>query len=73
MAQLTLTRDSIEADIQEYEQRILSALDRLKALPAAKFQTRKHKATRRVAGNQIDHITTMISYAKQALARLEKK
>ena len=70
MGQITLTKDGIEDDIAVYEQRVLSALNRLKALPAVEYQTRKDRATRRVIGSEVDHVNRMIQFAEQALARV---
>jgi hypothetical protein len=73
MAILTLTSESIEADIEAFNSRIESATQQLLALPTttAGWQARKKlNATRNKLLTEIDHLQRIRQYAIDALTEL---
>jgi hypothetical protein len=75
MGSLTITRESIEADIADYQQRIADARTKLVTLPIATNwkEHRKVKAVERALASEIKHIYRLIGYAREALAEVQKE
>ncbi len=75
MAELILTREDIQADIDQYQARIQSARDSLASLPAKSTdwkQRKKLKARRRVLQEEVDHVNRLIGYANKALSEMTR-
>ena len=72
--QITLTKESILADIDKFQYRVSDAERKLFELPktATSFRDRKKiKKARRKLLYEIEHVNRMASYAREALAELQ--
>ena len=71
---MELTKQSILSDIEGYHQRIEGAKLKLAYLPVdgSYKEKRKAKAATRALTSEVDHVTRMVGYARQALVEVEK-